>query len=114
MGAGSMYDRLTGTLRSPWAAGAPFALALLVLLPPTPGAAQRLLADAFPPGHPSCHALMLSAAQRAEPERRVTNIVIERNARDIATERKWAAREQFDDTPVVSATMRVRFRGDQA
>jgi len=111
MGGLSMRDRLIEKLRLP---RGPAALAIMAaVLPPLPAAAaQRLLADALPPGHPSCHALVLSAAQRTEPERRVTNIAVERTKGDIAAERKWGAREQFDDTPVVSATLRVRFRGD--
>lgn len=106
-----MRVRLLEKLRLPRGRAA-LAIMVVVLLPIPAAAAQRLLADALPPGHPSCHALVLSAAQRAEPERRVTNIAIERTKGDITAERKWAAREQFDDTPVVSATLRVRFRGD--
>jgi len=107
-----MPSRLIGKRRLPGVASAPVAFVIVAALMPPAAAAQRLLADALPLGHASCHALVLSAAERAEPQRRVTNIAIERTAQDVAAERKWGAREQFDDTPVVSATLRVRFRGD--
>jgi hypothetical protein len=82
-------------------------------LSPASAAAPRVLADALPPGHPSCHARMFDAAElAAHPDRRVAAITIERAARDLAAERKWGALEQFDGTPVVSATLRVRLRGD--
>jgi hypothetical protein len=56
---------------------------------------------------------MFDAAElAAHPERRVTAIALERTAGDLATERKWGKVEQFDDTPIVSATLRVRLRGD--
>jgi hypothetical protein len=81
--------------------------------PPTSAAAQRLLTDAFSPRHPSCHARVFGAAEfAARKQRRVATIALERTAHDLAAERKWAALEQFDDTPVVSATLRVRLRGD--
>lgn len=86
---------------------------LATLSPPTSAAAQRLLADAFSPAHPSCHARVFGAAEfAARKDRRVGTIALERTAADLAAERKWAALEQFDDTPVVSATLRVRLRGD--
>jgi hypothetical protein len=76
-------------------------------------AAPRLLADALPPAHPSCHRQAFDAAElAAHPDRRVTAISIERTAPDLAAERKWGALEQFDGTPVVSATLRIRLRGD--
>ena len=76
-------------------------------------AAPRLLADALSPGHPSCHARVLDATDLpARADRRVTTIALERTARDVAAERKWGTFEQFGDTPVVSATLRVRLRGD--
>jgi hypothetical protein len=110
----SMPGYLTETLHC---IGATTILAALVVmattLPPGSAAAPRLLADALPPGHPSCHARVLDAAEFAgHPNRRVAAIAIERTARDLATERKWGALEQFDATPVVSATLRVRLRGD--
>jgi hypothetical protein len=111
MGAVSMRDCLIEKLRISRGAVA-LVIVAAVLLPKRAAAAQRLLADALPPGHPSCHALVLNATQRAEAGRRVTNIAVERTKGDVAAERKWGAREQFDDTPVVSATLRVRFRGD--
>jgi hypothetical protein len=84
-----------------------------VLKPASAAAPPRLLADALPPGHPSCHAQAFDAAElAAHPDRRVAAITLERTARDLATERKWGALEQFDGTPVVSATLRVRLRGD--
>jgi hypothetical protein len=94
-------------------------LAFLAVMATAPGAASaappRLLAEIMPPGHPSCHAHAFDAAEfAAHPDRRVTAISLERSARDLATERKWGAREQFDGTPVVSATLRVRLRGDPA
>jgi hypothetical protein len=80
---------------------------------PASAAAPRLLADTLPPGHPSCHARVLDAAElAAHPDRRVAAIALERTARDLAAERNWGALEQFDGTPVVSATLRVRLRGD--
>ena len=90
------------------------ALVVMASVPPlTSAAAPRLLADALPPGHPSCHARAFGAAElAAHPDRRVAAIALERTARDLAAERKWGAFEQFDGTPVVSATLRVRLRGD--
>jgi hypothetical protein len=106
----SMPGRLTQRLRS---IGATSILAALVVMAtvrsPTSAAEPRLLADALPPGHPSCHARVFSAAElAAHPDRRVTAITLERTAGDLAAERKWGALEQFNDTPVVSATLRVR------
>jgi len=76
-------------------------------------AAPRVLSDALPPGHPSCHASVRDAAElAAHPDRRVAAISFERTTRDLAAERKWGKLEQFDGTPVVSATLRVRLRGD--
>jgi hypothetical protein len=89
------------------------AILLAVAAAPASGAQPRVLSGALPPGHPSCHARMFDAAeQAAHPERRVTSIAFERTAGDLAAERKWGKLEQFDDTPVVSATLRVRLRGD--
>jgi hypothetical protein len=80
---------------------------------PVSAAPPRLLAGALPPGHPSCHAQVVDAAElAAHPARRVAAISIERSAPDLAAERKWGALEQFDGTPVVSAALRVRLRGD--
>ena len=65
--------------------------------------------------HPGIRAVTRAfdtAALAAHPDRRVTAISIERTARDLTAERKWGALEQFDGTPVVSATLRVRFRND--
>jgi hypothetical protein len=92
-------------------------LATVVIMPtmPSPASATppRLLADALPSGHPSCHAKVFDAAElAAHPARRVAAISIERSAPDLAAERRWGALEQFDSTPVVSAALRVRFRGD--
>jgi hypothetical protein len=95
------------------------ALAILILT----GAAQspalpaepRPLSDALPLGRPSCHARTFGAAElAAHPQQRVTAIAFERIGRDLAIERKYGAVEQFDDTPVVVATLRVRLRGDPA
>lgn len=77
-------------------------------------AASRLLADALPPNHASCHARVIPQAERNDPERRIVSLAIERNAQHIASEKKWATYEQFDDTPIVSATLRVRFKNDPA
>lgn len=80
---------------------------------PTFATAAGLLTDAFGRGYPSCHAGVFNSAQTpARMERPVRSISIERTAPNVAAERKWAALEQFDDTPVVSATLRVRFRGE--
>jgi hypothetical protein len=88
-------------------------LALLVAAVPASAAPPRVLSSALPPGHPSCHARTFDAAElAAHPDRRVTAIAFERIAGDLATERKWGKLEQFDDTPIVSATLRVRLRGD--
>src|SRR5262249_51302700 len=90
------------------------ALVVIATAPPTMSAAlERPLADALAPGHPSCHARVFAAAElNAQPGRRVEAIAIERNARDVAAERKWSKLEEFDGTAIVSATLRVRFRGD--
>ena len=86
---------------------------MATVLSPASAAPPRLLADVLPPGHPSCHAQAFDAAElAAHPDRRVTAISLERTAGDLAAERKWGALEQFDGTPVVSATLRVRMRGD--
>jgi hypothetical protein len=115
----SMPGCLTERLRFLGATRIPAALVVITLvilataLPPTSAAAQRLLADAFSPRHPSCHARVFGAAEfAARKDRRVATIALERAAPDLAAERKWAALEQFDDTPIVSATLRVRLRGD--
>jgi hypothetical protein len=95
--------------------GATSLLAILFAVAAVPASAAppRVLAGALPPGHPSCHARIFDAAeQAAHPERRVTSIAFERIAGDLAAERKWGKLEQFDDTPIVSATLRVRLRGD--
>jgi hypothetical protein len=105
---------LTQRLRSVGTTSILVALVVIATVgsPPT-AAAPRLLADALPPGHPSCHARVFEAADlAAHPDRRVAAIALERTARDLAAERKWGKVEQFDDTPVVSATLRVRLRGD--
>jgi hypothetical protein len=105
---------LTERLRSIGAMSVLAALVVMVTVPsPTSAAEPRLLADVLPPGHPSCHASVFGAAElAAHPARRVAAIALERTARDLASERKWGAFEQFDGTPVVSATLRVRLRGD--
>jgi hypothetical protein len=110
----SMPDDLTERLRSPGATRTlAFLVAIAMVSPPASAAAQRLLADAMSPRHPSCHARVFGATEfAARKQRRVGAIALERTARDLAAERKWAALEQFDDTPVVSATLRVRLRGD--
>jgi hypothetical protein len=89
-------------------------LVVLATLPsPTFATEQRALAGALPPGKSSCHARVFDvAALAAQPNRRVTAISFERTAGDLAAERKWGKHEQFDDTPVVSATLRLRLRGD--
>jgi len=88
------------------------ALVAMAAAPPT-FAAPRPLADALSPGQPSCHARVFGAAElAAHPGRRVTGIAIERAARDVAAERKWSRLEEFDGTAIVSATLRVRLRGD--
>jgi len=63
-------------------------------LSPASAAALRLLADALPSGHPSCHARVFDAAERA--------------ARDLAAERKWGALEQFDGTPRIESIEMAR------
>jgi hypothetical protein len=82
---------------------------------PTSATEQRALAEALPPGRTSCHARTFDAAElAARPQRRVVAISLERTGRDLAAERSWGKHEQFDDTPVVSATLRLRLRGDPA
>jgi hypothetical protein len=89
------------------------ALIAVAALPSPTFSAPRVLADALPPGLPSCHAREFGAAElAAHPARRVTAISFERIARDLAAERKWGRVEQFDDTPIISATLRVRLRDD--
>jgi hypothetical protein len=113
MDAVSMPGLLTKRLRSIAATSLLAALVVMATVPPVSAAPPRLLADALPPGHPSCHAQAFDAAElAAHPDRRVTAISIERTAPDLAAERKWGALEQFDGTPVVSATLRIRLRGD--
>jgi hypothetical protein len=100
-------------MRSIQAAGILAALAVIAMVPPTSAELARPLADALTFGRPSCHARVFGATElAAQPGRRVTSIAIERAARDVAAERKWGKREEFDGTPIVSATLRVRFRGD--
>ena len=100
-------------MRSIQAKGILAALLVVATVPPTSAELRRPLADALTPGRPSCHARVFDAAElAAQPGRRVAGIAIERAARDLAAERKWGAREEFDGTPIVSATVRVRFRGD--
>ena len=87
--------------------------ALVVMTAMPPATAQRPLAGPLAPGQSTCHARAFDAAElAAHPNRRVAAIALERTARDLAAERKWGALEQFDDTPVVSATLRVRLRDD--
>jgi len=89
------------------------ALLIMAMTPPASAAEARPLTDALPPGRPSCHARVVDAAElAAHPDRRVAAITLERSAGDVALERKWGAREQFDDTSIISATLRVRLRGN--
>ena len=92
------------------------ALAVIAAMPsPTFAAETRALADALPSGRPTCHARVFDAADlTAHPNQRVAAMTIERTAQDLATERKWGKLEQFDGTPVISATLRVRLRSDPA
>jgi hypothetical protein len=95
--------------------GATSLLALFVTIAGVPASAAppRVLSGALPPSRPSGHARTFDAVERgAHPDRRVTAIAFERIAGDLAAERKWGKLEQFDDTPIVSATLRVRLRGD--
>jgi|SoiMethySBSTD1v2_1073268.scaffolds.fasta_scaffold24746_5 hypothetical protein len=86
---------------------------LIITMRPTYAAEPRPLADALSPGRPSCHTRVFDGAElAARPARRVAAIALERTARDLAAERKWGAREEFDGTAIVSATLRVRLRGD--
>jgi hypothetical protein len=90
------------------------ALIVIASAPPTSAALRRPLADALPPGKPSCHARVFGDAElAANPTRRVEAIAIERSARDVAAERKWSKLDEFDGTAIVSAALRVRFRGDK-
>jgi hypothetical protein len=113
MDAASMPGWITDRRRS---LGTASLLATLIVMTAAPScAAPRVLADALPPGQRSCHAIVVGAAELAsQRDRRVVSVALERTARDLAAERKWRALEQFDDTPVVSATLRVRLRGDPA
>jgi hypothetical protein len=80
---------------------------------PASATAPRPLEEPLTPSHPTCHARGFDAAElAAHPNRRVAAIALERTARDLAAERKWGLLEQFDDTPVISATLKVRLRGD--
>src|SRR3954462_976557 len=75
------------------------ALLVIAMAPPAFAAAPRPLAEALPPGRPSCHARVFDAAeQAANPGRRVTAITLERTMGDSALERRWGALEQFDGT----------------
>ena len=107
-----MPDFLTMRARSVGAIGILAALVVITTVP-TSAAEPRPLADALSPGRPSCHARVFDAAElAAHPARRVAAIALERTARDLAAERKWGAQEEFDGTAIVSATLRVRLRGD--
>ena len=109
-----MPGRLIGRLRAIAAISILATLFIVAAVPPaTSEPLRRPLADALPPARPSCHARVLDAAElAAHPGRRVTAIALERIARDLAAERKWGAQEEFDGTAIVSATLRVRLRGD--
>jgi hypothetical protein len=113
-----MPSCLTERLRSISVKCAPVLATFVVMTTaPCPASAteQRSLADALPPNKSSCHARVFDAAElAAHPNRRVSAISFERTARDLAAERSWGKHEQFDDTPVVSATLRLRLRGDPA
>jgi hypothetical protein len=112
MDTASMSGSPTKRLRTV-AATRMVAILAVMATAPVSAAEPRPLADALPPGHPSCHARVFDAAElAAHPDRRVAAISLERNARDLAAEHKWGTFEQFDDTPEVSATLRVRLRGD--
>jgi hypothetical protein len=88
---------------------------LLALLAASPTfALERPLAGALPVGHASCHARVLDATERADANRRIVSMALDRTAGDVATERKWGKLEEFDGTPLVSATLRLRLRGDPA
>jgi hypothetical protein len=110
----SMLGCLTERLRSVAATSILTILLAAATVPPaTSEPLRRPLADALPPARPSCHARVLDAAElAAHPGSRVTAIALERVARDLAAERKWGAQEEFDGTAIVSATLRVRLRGD--
>jgi hypothetical protein len=91
------------------------ALSLAALLAASPALAlERPLAGALPFGHASCHARVLDAAEKADPNRRIVSMALDRTAGDVAAERTWSKLEEFDGTPLVSATLRVRLRGDAA
>jgi hypothetical protein len=111
-----MPRRLTETPRSiPMTCVAVVAILAVITAAPSPTLAetQRELAGVLPPSHPSCHARVFDAAElTAHPGQRVAAIAFERTESDLAAERKWGKLEQFDGTPVVSATLRVRLRGD--
>jgi hypothetical protein len=108
-----MFGHMTNRLRSIAATRMLSAFVVLAAATSSFAAPPRPLAGALPPGHPSCHVLVVGATELAShPDRRVSSITLARSAADLAAERKWGAFEQFDDTPVVSATLRVRLRGD--
>jgi hypothetical protein len=87
---------------------------ILAALAPKSVAAPRLLADPLPPGHPTCHARALRAAELRCPRGSTRRRHRARAHRARSCGRTQMARaEQFDDTPVVSATLRVRLRGDR-
>src|SRR5262245_38756446 len=106
---------LTKRVRSVPAARIVAALVVIATAPTmTAAALERPLADALSPRHPSCHAHVFAATElAAQPGRRVEAIAIERSARDVAAERKWSKREEYDGMVIVFATLRVRFRGDK-
>lgn len=89
------------------------ALSLAALVSPA-HALDRPLAGALPFGHASCHARVLDAGERADPNRRIVSMALDRTAADVATERKWSKLEEFDGTPLISATLRLRLKGDPA
>jgi len=90
------------------------ALAIAITLP-WPAAAADWFESTLPVKNPTCHAHVFTAAElAAHPDQKVTAILLQRTPSDLATERKWHALEQFDGTPIISATLRVHLRDDPA
>jgi hypothetical protein len=97
--------------------GATVALAALAIAMTWPGlaSAAEWYESTLPVKNPTCHAHVFTADElAAHPDQKVTAISVQRIAGDLATERKWHALEQFDGTPVISATLRVHLRNDPA
>jgi hypothetical protein len=85
-------------------------VALLAALAALPARAET--DRTFPEGRPTCHARVYDAAHlAAHPHQRVVAISFARITRDLAAEKQFIADGEITED-MISATLRVRFRGD--